>query len=196
QLESGKYAREADVRFGLAHALLRDDRLAEAKAEIAALRRLKLDSPLLENLAAQLELKRKDSDAAIEILQAASRRYPDARAIAYALIEAKIGAGGTAHAAEAAALAREQIESTPGDARLHALLAKAYAAQGKRLRQHRAQAEAYLAEGLLDEAILQLEIARQANDGDFYEQSEIDARLRELRQRKMDLQRSERNGKP
>ncbi|MFN6961632.1 MAG: M48 family metalloprotease [Rhodocyclaceae bacterium] len=195
QLKSGKYAREADVRFGLAHALLRDGQLAAAQAELAALRRLKLASPLVESLAAQLQLSRKDVAGAIETLRAARQRHPDARALTHALIEAEIGAGDAARLAEAVTLTRQQIELMPGDARLHALLAKAYAAQGKRLLQHRAQAEAFLAEGRLDEAILQLELARQANDGDFYEQSEVDARLRELRQRKMELLRNEPKGR-
>jgi beta-barrel assembly-enhancing protease len=189
QLKSGKYARETDVRFGYAHALLRDNKPAAAEAELATLRRLKLESPLLENLAAQLRLRQKDPDGALKLLQAAAQRYPHARSIIYALLETKIGAGGTAHTAEAVAMTRKELQLTPGDARLHALQAKAYAAQGKRLHQHRAQAEAYLAEGQLDAAIMQLDLARQAGDADFYEQSEVDARLRELRQRKMEEMR-------
>lgn len=186
QLKSGKYARETDARFGFAHALLRDNRLAAAEAELASLRRLKLESPLVENLAAQLRLKQKDTAGAMRILQAAIQRYPHARALTHALIETKVGAGGTAGAAEAVEMTRRELQLTPGDARLHALQARAYAALGKRLHQHRAQAEAYLVEGQLDAAIMQLDLARQAGDGDFFEQSEVDARLRELRQRKLE----------
>jgi len=189
QIKSGKYARETDVRFGYAHALLRDNRFAAAEAELASLRRLGLESPLLENLAAQLRLRRGDATGALQILQAAQQRYPHARALTHALIETKVGAGGTAGAAEAVEMTRRELQLTPGDARLHALLARAHAALGKRLRQHRAQAEAYLIEGRLDEAILQLDLARQAGDGDFFEQSEVDARLRELRQRKQEEMR-------
>jgi predicted Zn-dependent protease len=189
QLKSGKYARETDVRFGYAHALLRDNRFAAAAAELASLRRLRLESPLVENLAAQLRLKQKDTEGAMRILQAAMQRYPHARALTHALIETKVGAGGTAGAAEAIEMTRRELQLTPGDARLHALQARAYAALGKRLHQHRAQAEAYLAEGLLDAAIMQLDLARQAGDGDFFEQSEVDARLRELRQRKQEEMR-------
>jgi predicted Zn-dependent protease len=189
QLKSGKYARETDVRFGYAHALLRDNRFAAAEAELASLRRLRLESPLVENLAAQLRLKQKDTEGAMRILQAAIQRYPHARALTHALIETKVGAGGTAGAAEAIAMTRRELQLTPGDARLHALQARAYAALGKRLHQHRAQAEAYLAEGQLDAAIMQLDLARQAGDGDFFEQSEVDARLRELRQRKQEEMR-------
>ena len=186
QIKSGKYARETDVRFGHAHALLRDNRLMAAEAELATLRRLKLESPLLENLAAQLQIKKKDGEGAIQTLRDALRRYPHARALTHALIETKVSSGVTAYIAEAVVQTEKELQLTPGDARLHALQAKAYAAQGKRLHQHRAQAEAYLAEGQLDAAILQLDYARQAGDGDFYEQSQVDARLRELRQRKQE----------
>jgi beta-barrel assembly-enhancing protease len=186
QLKSGKYARETDVRFGYAHALLRDNKVAAATAEVATLRRLKLESPLLETLSAQVQLRQQNVTAALQTLQQAAQRYPHARALTYSLIETKVGAGGTAHLADALSLIERELQLTPGDARLHRLQAKAYAAQGKRLHQHRAQAEAYRVEGQLDPAIEQLELARKAGDGNFYEQSEVDARLRELKQRKVE----------
>lgn len=192
QLKSGKYVREADVRFGHAHALLRADKVAAAADELAWLRKAKVESPLLETLAAQLLLRQKDPAGAAQLLRAAAQRYPQSRALVYALIDAKVGSGGTAEATEALALIEKELQLTPGDARLHALQAKTYAALGKRLHQHRAQAEAYLAQGLLDGAIQQLEFARQAGDGDFYEQSEVDARLRDLRQRKAEEMKKER----
>ncbi|MDP1654409.1 MAG: M48 family peptidase, partial [Rhodocyclaceae bacterium] len=171
------------------HALLRDNKLAAAEAELANLRRLKLESPLLESLAAQLRMKRKDVAGALQILRAAAQRYPQTRALTYALIEAKVGAGSTAEAAEALALVQKELLLTPGDARLYAFQAKAHAAQGKHLLQHRAQAEAYLAQGQLDAAIMQLELARKAGDGDFFELSQTDARLHELKQRKLEEMR-------
>lgn len=183
QLKSGKYARETDARFGYAHALLRDNKLAEAEHEVATLRRLKLESPLLEGLTAQLQLKRKDGAGALRILHAAVERYPHARALTYALIDTQIGAG---EALAALALTQKELQLTPGDPRLHSLQAKAFAAQGMRLQQHRAQAEAYLANGLLIPAIEQLELARKAGDGDFYVLSQVDARLRELKQRRLE----------
>lgn len=186
QLKSGKFAREVDVRFGHAHALLRDNKLAEAENELAALRRLGLESPMVESLAAQLRLKRKDVAGALRILKAGIQRYPHARALLYSLIETKVGAGETA---EALALTQQELQLSPGDARMHALQAKTYAALGKRAQQHRAQAEAHLAEGYLDGAIEQLELARRAGDGDFYELSQIDARLHELKQRKVEEMR-------
>ncbi|MBL8443346.1 MAG: M48 family peptidase, partial [Zoogloeaceae bacterium] len=46
---------------------------------------------------------------------------------------------------------------------------------------HRAQAEVYVRQGSLPAAIEQLESARRANDGDFFELSAVDARLRTLK---------------
>lgn len=189
QLKSGKYARETDVRFGYAHALLRDNKAAAAAVELAILRRLKLESPMLETLAAQIQLRQHNAAGALHTLQQAVQRHPHVRALTYALIDTKVGAGGTAHLADALSLIDRELLLTPGDARLYRLQAKTYAAQGKRLHQHRAQAEAYLAEGQLDSAIEQFDLARKAGDGNFYEQSEVDARLRELRQRKAEEMR-------
>jgi len=186
QLKSGKYAREIDARFGYAQALLRDNKIAEAEAELATLRRLKLESPMLESLAAQLRLKRQDVAGALRILRAAVQLYPHVRALTYALIETKVGAGETAEALE---LTKKELQLTPGDARMYVLQAKTYAMMGKNLQQHRTQAEAYLVEGQLDQAIEQLELARKAGGGDFYEQSQVDARLIELKQRKMEEMR-------
>lgn len=192
QLKSGKFARETDIRFGYAHALLRDNKIPAAEAELSQLRRLKLESPLVEVLAAELRLKQKDFAGAGQILRAAAQRYPQAHAPVYRLIEAKLEVGGNVAAAEALTLTQKELRLAPGDAHLHALQAKSYALLGRRLQQHRAQAEAYLTNGLLDEAIQQLELARQAGDGDFYEQSQVDARLRELKLRKAEEMKQER----
>ena len=82
---------------------------------------------------------------------------------------------------QALALLTESLRLYPRDARLHALQAKNYAALGKRAAQHQAQAEVYALQGSLPAAIEQLQLARSAGDGDFYQLSVVDARLKELR---------------
>ena len=73
------------------------------------------------------------------------------------------------------------MRSHPRDIRLRSLQAKTYANLGKRFLQHQAQAEVYALQGGLPAAIEQLELARRSGDGDFYQQSVVDARLKELR---------------
>jgi predicted Zn-dependent protease len=57
---------------------------------------------------------------------------------------------------------------------------------GRRLQQHRAQAEAYALRGQLPAAVQQLELAQKSGDGNFYEYSQVDSRLRELKKRVAD----------
>ena len=83
---------------------------------------------------------------------------------------------------DAAALLDEQLKNYPRDARLYGLQAKGYASLGKRLLQHQAQAEAYLLQGSLPAAIEQLQLAQKSGEGDFYQLSSVEARLRDLRQ--------------
>ena len=46
---------------------------------------------------------------------------------------------------------------------------------------HQAQAEFYILQGSLPAAIEQLQLAQTSGEGDFYELSVVDARLKELR---------------
>ena len=62
------------------------------------------------------------------------------------------------------------------------------------VQQHRAQAEFYLLQGQLGQAVEQLQFAQQATDGNFYEQSAVDARLRELRKLQAEEDKLRRNG--
>ena len=79
------------------------------------------------------------------------------------------------------AVIEPQMRLYPRDDRLHEMRARAYAALGKRLRQHQAQAEVYALRGSLPAAIEQLQLAQSAGDGNFYELSAVEARLKELR---------------
>ena len=82
---------------------------------------------------------------------------------------------------QAIAALNQAVRDSPGDPRLRALQSRSYAALGKRLLQHQAQGEYYALQGSLPAAIEQLQLARGAGDGDFYQLSVVDARLKELR---------------
>jgi beta-barrel assembly-enhancing protease len=189
QVNERKSASQPASRYGLAQAYLRDRRLVAAEGQLAELRRLKVESPMVELLAAQLRSKQNDVAGAIRILGEAVTRYPDSRAIAYAWAEALLA---SQRSDEALKFLSSDVESHTTDYRARALQAKAYALQGKRLRQHLAQGEAYALQGLLLPAIEQLQLAQKAPDGDFYERSQVDARLRELKQRKVEEMRETR----
>ncbi len=82
---------------------------------------------------------------------------------------------------EAVSYLRNQQAITRDQPSYYALLGRAYEAMNRRSLQHQAVGEMYALLGALPPAIQQLELARRANDGDFYTMSEVDARLRDLR---------------
>ncbi len=189
QIQERRYASLAAGRYGLARAYVRARDGGAAQRELGELRKLKTGSPMFETLAADIRLVEGDTAGALKVYADARARYPADAALRYGAIDTLIAAGRAAEAQQAADAA---LRDRPGDSRLWTLQAKAYAALGKRLQQHRCQAEAYAVQGQLLAAIEQLQFAQKAGDGDFYEQSAVDARLRELKRRQAEEAKSER----
>ena len=179
-VRDARRANEAAARYGVAVALLRARRTADAQKQLARLRELHVEDPMIETLAARLRRASGDGAGALALLHSALARYPDYRPLVYDYVAALQDAGRNQEALEALA---EPVRLHPRDVHLHMLQAKTYAALGKRFLQHQAQAEVYVLQGSLPAAIEQLELARSAGDGDFYQLSVADARLHQLRAR-------------
>jgi predicted Zn-dependent protease len=173
-----RYASEAAARYGLAVAQLRSKEPARAQVEVERLRAAKVASPMIETLSARIRLAQGDTPGALGLLQAALQRYPHRRAILYASLEVLHDSG---RLDEVHRTLAEPLRLYPRDPRLHQARAKAYAGQGKRLLQHQAQAEVYALNGSLPAAIEQLQLAQNSGEGNFYEMSVLESRLKELR---------------
>jgi predicted Zn-dependent protease len=183
QLREGKFKSEVATRYGLARAYLRVKNQAGAEAQLAELRRLKAASAMIETLAAELRTRAGDAAGAIRILRDASVRFPKDRAVAYAYVDALL-AGQKVD--EAVKFAAADVLGHSTDFRMRALQAKAYALQGRQFRQHWALGESYALQGQTLAAIEQMQLAQKSPDGDFYDRSQVDARLRELKAQQME----------
>lgn len=179
------------ARYGLARALLRAKNPAAAEREVAEARRVKLGAPMLETLAAEIRAAQGDAAGAIKLCGEARKRYPVNRALLYQQIDLLLGAG---KAAEAVDIIGRELAVRTLDPQLYKLQARGLAAVGRQSAQHRALAELYALQGNLIAAVEQLQIAQKAGDGDFYEQSAIDARLRELKIRQAEEAKQKRAG--
>jgi predicted Zn-dependent protease len=173
-----RYANEAAARYGLAAALARDRDYAAAESEVARLRQLTGPHPMVELLAARIRAAGGDQVGAQEILRAAMKRDPSYYPVTYAMVQSLQATG---EHREALSLLDELIRNTPRNPKLYSMQAQSYAAVGQSLLQHRALAESYYLQGTLPLAIEQLQLAQRSNDGDFYQMSSIEARLREWR---------------
>jgi predicted Zn-dependent protease len=86
-------------------------------------------------------------------------------------------------AGDALVFVREQQQVWASDIRFHTLAAEAHQALGHASQANLEQAEAYVLQGRIGAAIEQLQLAQRHRNSDFYTQSIIDARLRELKAR-------------
>ena len=182
QLSERKFNSETAAQYGLALALERKKDFKGAEEALQAARNSKVGtSPayaMFDTLAADLKLKQGDTATALALLHAANARYPQSRAIVYMLIDTLMTNG---KAQEALQISARELQSYTTDPKLYEFQARASAALGKILQQHRSLAESYALNGQNTAAIEQLMLAQKAPDGDFYEHSQVDARLRQLR---------------
>ena len=168
----------ADV-YGLALALTRTRDFANAEKELNSIRGgTNTLHPWIENLAAEIKAGQRQWTDALKLYGAAMQTFPQHRALFYGNVEVLYESGQT----EAALLqVNERLKNIQDDPRLFELAAKGYEKKNKKLAQHRAIGEAYFRRGNLIGAVEQLQIAVKAKDGDFYESSSAEARLREMR---------------
>jgi predicted Zn-dependent protease len=173
-----KFSNEAAARYGLVTALLRVEQYPEAKEELRKLRAMLPSNPIVETLAARVLVASGDLPGALTFYRSALRAHPQYRALAldYAATLLK-----NRQPAEALKFVNDQLQTHPTDSHLYQLQAQAYAALGQKLQQHRAQSESYVLLGNLPAVIDQLQLGLKAGDGDFYQLSSAEARLRELR---------------
>jgi predicted Zn-dependent protease len=137
-------------------------------------------SLVLTDLGIEIMLATKREAEALKLVQQAQLQYPLSRGLAHQYARVLIA---SKRLDEAAKYLREQAQLYRQDADVQDLLAKAYSAQGKRALQHMALAESYVLTGSVPAALDQLRIARDSKDAEFYDQSMIDARERELQER-------------
>jgi predicted Zn-dependent protease len=131
----------------------------------------------------------KERAEAVTLAEETAARYPLSGMAATFYIDVLLK---TSRYQDAIDFLRRQQAITRGQPAYYALLGRSYEALNRHSLQHQATAEMYALLGATGPAVQQLELARRANDGDFYTMSEIDARLRELRvqfKREQDLLR-------
>ncbi|WP_074747281.1 M48 family metalloprotease [Nitrosospira multiformis] len=203
-LREKRYTNETVERYGLVTALLRSREYQRADKELVRLydslqpegggetlqnhqlgtsiriqRRMPPSSPMVETLAARVKLATGQTAEALDIYRAALAIFPQHRALIYDYTEALLS---KVSAQDALDFINRQLQFDPNDVRLYRLQAQSHEALGNTLLQHQALAEVYSRQGNYPAAIEQLQIALKTDDGDFYQMSSVEARLRELRE--------------
>lgn len=177
QKESG--VQRSAAWYGLAHAAWKRRDAAGAVKALEQARAGGHDSPQIAGLQVALTLAGGDADLALQQARDAIARWPQSQGVALAQVEALQQLG---RHEEAVRVLQGHIERWPDVPKLRQLLAHSQDKLGRRAEARKSMATFYEQTGALPAAVEQLQQARGMTR-DFYEQSELDVRIRELRER-------------
>ena len=181
-IKEHRFASETAEHYGLALAMLRKNDLAGAQIQVKWLKvnaqKYNWQNAFIENLSARLEVARNNPQAAAAQYNKALALFPTHRSLIYGYAEHFLAINQPEKAIQ---IVHDKQTLYPFDAYFYAILAKAYSAKNKNLLRFQAQGESYYRQYNLKRAIEQMEFAAKAKDGNFYEQSIVEARLKELR---------------
>jgi beta-barrel assembly-enhancing protease len=202
RLNEKRFSNEAVERYGYIIALLRDKRNKQADEELTKLysilqgtsgRKILEDHQLgetiriehkniqagamIETLAASVKLANGQTAEAFNIYRKALKVYPRHRALIHGYTLALLQDQQTESALK---FVNKQLRYHSNDINLYRLQARGYTALGNLMLKHRAQAEVYFHQGYYNAAIDQLNTALRHDNGNFYQLSTVEARLKQL----------------
>ncbi len=169
---------ERPMIYGKAVALWRSGRLEEAQRTLQTVRAVSPANPLFDSLAAAIVRDQGDYAQALTLYRSALRHYPDQRALNYGYISTLLDAHQDQDALETI---NNRLLLTRSDYHLYDFQARAYAHLNKQMQSHEALAQSYLLQDNLTAALDQLQIAQRSGDGDFYENSTVEARIKDIK---------------
>lgn len=157
-----------------------------AKAETALTQAREYgDSPEIAELAIAIAGDQGRVSQALELARAAWKKWPRSQGVALALARTMQQSGDVK---DAASFLEARIRQWPDLPVMYKWLAQAYEQLGKKVEARRTMAKYYERTGALPTAVEQLRQARGLSH-DFYVQSELDAKIKDLRQR-LDTERA------
>ncbi len=175
--------RRAAAQYGLAYYHFQRNELDQAQALLDAASADGRRSPMMARLAIDIAAARKDRSRQLTLAEAAIKQWPDNRALGLAYAQALQDNGRNS---DAQAYLRERIKQWGNDEpELYQLLAQSQERAGHPVEARRDMARFYVATGAYAAAESQLQQARQISK-DFYEQSQIDVQIREVKQKLAD----------
>lgn len=180
ETESGRTAvARSAAWYGLAYAHWKQRDYAQAAQNLQRARQGVAAAPQLDALAISIALDQNQATSALQLSDAAIKRWPDRQAVALLHVQALQRAGRDQQAID---YAQQRIKQWPELAQLYQMQAYSLERLNKPVESRRAMARYYELTGALGTAVEQLNQARTITT-DFYVQSELDMQIRVLRDR-------------
>ena len=175
------FVSELGERYALAYAYLLNEDFDDVQRELKWLKNKNINNPMIEQLNIEFLIKKGDINAAYEAIKKALKKYPNYRAFIYELANYLIE---TNSIKDAIKFIQSYLLAYSSDPELYTLLAKAYSLNGNQLLQYESLSQSFYYRYNLQEAIMQMDMAVKARDGNFYEKSRVEARLKQLQREK------------
>lgn len=170
--------RRSAAYYGLALQAFQRNNLDDAERQLGLAAADGRESAQMAKLSIDIALARKDNRRALDLAQAATKRWPDQRALGIAYAAALQSNG---RHAEAQDYLRAKIKQWGSDEpSLYQMLAHSEERTGKPVQARRDLARYYVLTGAFAAAESQLQQARGMSS-DFYEQSQIDVQIKEVK---------------
>lgn len=178
-LEKTKRATQTPASwYGLALAYIRAGNTVQAELALKKARSLADESPILSLAEIELAMATAQNEKALRLSTIALFSHSGYRPLSYAHARALLSNG---HGLKALTFLDEQRRTWTTDSTFPALKAEALQKLGRPVESALSQADAYELRGQLGSAVTQLEMAQKLKGADFRTMSQVDARLRLLR---------------
>ena len=171
------YINEAGERFALAYIYLMDNEFTKSQEQIQWLFDNEQSNPMLSQLYINYLMKTNEVSEAKKLYIQNLNFFPSNRSFVFGLADLYLR---TQQTEKALKLLKNNEQKFSQDPILYNLYAKVYAKQGEKLLQYENLAEAAYYNFNLQEAIMRMDLAIKANDGDFYEMSRVESRLKQF----------------
>ena len=171
------YINEGGERFALAYIYLIDNEFIKSYEQMQWLFDNEQSNPMLSQLYINYLIKTNKVTEAKKIYEQNLNFFPSNRSFIYGLADLYLE---TQDSEKAIKLLKENEQKFSQDPILYKLFAKGYANQGKKLLQYENLAEAAYYNFNLQEAVIRMDLAIKANDGDFYQKSRVESRLKQF----------------
>jgi predicted Zn-dependent protease len=181
-----RYVNEAASYYGLAYSFLRHNKIKEARDTFEKLSKININSPMILELNANILIKEKKYEEALELYRDALGKYPYHRAFILGVSNLIIQANKPDKAIE---LLNSNLLYFNKDPLFFQLLAKAYNQKEKYLLEHENLSDAYYHQFDIQSAIIQMDLAVKTPSENFFDKSRVEYRLNELK-REAELMRN------
>jgi beta-barrel assembly-enhancing protease len=175
------YANELGERYALSYAYLINNDYKGASRELEWIQNTNIQNPMIDQLNIKILLRKGDTNLAYLAMKKALIKYPNYRAFVYELGNYLIKNKPTN---EAVKFLESYVKIFHSDPEIYKLLAKSYSLSGKQTLQYESLSQSFYYSYNLQEAIIQMDMAVRARDGNFYEKSRVESRLKQLQKEK------------